>query len=93
MLKQFLMHQITESSCVGLGDFTLSTTRRPTASGGSASVATASARQADFLVRANQRADFFSLICDTQQSDSFLDTYAPVCHVNAFPVEHENCTE
>lgn len=67
MLKQFLMHQITESSCQGHGDFV------DAGAGSDAAV---------FQVSPEQRSSFFSLVCDAQAAQSFLDCYAPV-HLEA----------
>ena len=63
MLRQFLMHQITESSCQGHGDFV---------------EAEVGLDAAVFQVSPEQRALFFALVCDAQAAQSFLDCYAPV---------------
>ena len=63
MLKQFLMHQITESSCRGHGVLV---------DGG------ASMDSALFQVIPEHRSSFFSLVCDVQAAQSFLNSYAPV---------------
>jgi hypothetical protein len=63
MLKQFLMHQITESSCRGHGDLV---------------DAGAGSDSAVFQVSPEQRPAFFTLVCNAQAAQSFLDCYAPV---------------
>ena len=62
MLKQFLMHTITEASCAGLGDFS------GTGSGG----------VAEFQVHATRRTDFFALVCNSARAEAFLQSYSPV---------------
>ena len=62
MLKQFLMHTITEASCAGLGDFS------GTGSGG----------VMEFQVHATRRTDFFALVCDISKAEEFLQSYSPV---------------
>ena len=63
MLKQFLMHQITESSCRGHGVLV---------DGG------ASMDSALFQVIPEHRSSFFSLVCDVHAAHCFLSSYAPV---------------
>ena len=91
MLKQFLMHMITDISCSGFGDF--NSTAAP--SGGAApAVPVAAAAGAvasavsvanpvsivacggEFEVSAERREDFFSLVCDRQRAECFLKAYA-----------------
>ena len=62
MLKQFLMHTITEASCAGLGDFS------GTGSGG----------VMEFQVHATRRTDFFALVCNSSRAEAFLQSYSPV---------------
>ena len=57
------MHQITESSCQGHGDFV---------------EAEAGSDAAVFQVSSEQRPLFFALVCDAYAAQSFLDCYAPV---------------
>jgi len=66
MLKQYLMQQITESSCRSLGGFTSTT--------GASQRAVAD----DFRVHHECRTAFFALICDHNMAALFLDDYAPV---------------
>lgn len=63
MLKQFLMHQITESSCRGHGVLV---------------DVGASSDSAVFQVIPEHRSSFFELVCDAQAAQSFLNCYAPV---------------
>ena len=63
MLKQFLMRQITQSSCEDHGVFVNAE------DGTHASV---------FQVIPEKRTCFFGLICDAQAANKFLDSYAPV---------------
>ena len=63
MLKQFLMHQITESSCRGHGVLV------DVGAGSDSAV---------FQVIPEHRSSFFSLVCDAQAAQSFLNCYAPV---------------
>ena len=79
MLKQFLMRQITESSCVGSGAFVRTAPRRASMLGVAPPATATSPRQADFLVSAEQRPRFLSFIFEKKQAENFLDTYAPVC--------------
>ena len=79
MLKQFLIRQITESSCVGSGDFVRTAPRRASMLGVAPPATATSPRQADFLVSAEQRPRFLSFIFEKKQAENFLDTYAPVC--------------
>jgi len=64
MLKQFLMHSITEASCLGLGNF------HPSDHRGSG----------EFQVQVERQSDFFSLICDKVKAEAFLQSYAPVAN-------------
>lgn len=72
MLKQFFMRQITESSCLGLGDFT------------SPAGASSDNMPTEFKVHDERRPDFFRLICDHGQAELFLNEYAPV-HLQVVP--------
>ena len=63
MLKQYLMHQITKSSCLSHGEFVL---------------ATEHSDETVFQVKPEHRNTFFKLICSTQLAESFLNSYAPV---------------
>ena len=67
MLKQYLMQQITESSCLNFGDFTVTV-------GASQMV-----DQQDFRVTRESQSAFFDLVCDHTMATQFLATYAPVC--------------
>ncbi|MBM4179765.1 MAG: hypothetical protein FJ211_10625 [Ignavibacteria bacterium] len=71
MLKQYLMQQITESSCRSWGGFTSTT--------GASQRAAAD----DFRVHHECRAAFFALICDHNMAALFLNDYAPVSQVFA----------
>ena len=62
MIKQFLMHEITEASCLGLGNF-LPSWR--TASG-------------DFQIQPERRSEFFSQIGAAERAAAFLQSYARV---------------
>ena len=62
MLKQFFMHQITEASCLGMGEFNSSE----------------QADSKEFQVHRAQYDDFFGLICNADMATSFLDHYSPV---------------
>ena len=66
VLKQYLMQQITESSCRSLGGFTSTT--------GASQTAVAD----DFRVHHECRTAFFELVCDHTMAALFLDEYAPV---------------
>ena len=67
MLKQYLMHQITESSCLNLGEFTSTV--------GAAQVGL----QQDFRVTSAGQSSFFNLVCNHKAATEFLANYAPVC--------------
>jgi len=67
MLKQYLMHQITESSCLNLGEFTFTV--------GAAQVGL----QQDFRVTRAGQSSFFNLVCNHKAATEFLANYAPVC--------------
>lgn len=73
MLKQFLMHQITESSCRGHGALV------DVGAGSDSAV---------FQVIPEHLSSFFSLVCDAQAAQSFLDCYAPV-HFESVLEAHE----
>ena len=63
MLKQFFMRQITEASCLGIGEF----------------VALEQPGVKEYQVRShNHRAEFLRMICDVDAAYLFLDQYAPV---------------
>ena len=62
MLKQFLMHTITEASCVGLGDF----------------VQADQSSAVEFQVPTKRRTDFFALVCNSSRAEAFLQSYSPV---------------
>lgn len=62
MLKQYLMHQITEASCMGLG-----VDKESLVGIG-----------AGFQVLPERLAQFFNLVCDWKKAGLFLDSYAPV---------------
>ena len=62
MLKQFFMRQITEASCLGIGEF----------------VALEQPGVKEYQVRSHNRAEFLRMICDVDAAYLFLDQYAPV---------------
>ena len=62
MLKQFLMHQITEASCSTLGDV----------------VPAACAGTNEFNVRVERKVEFFQLVCSGSAAEAFLNSYSPV---------------
>ena len=93
MLKQFLMHMITDISCSGFGDFN---STADTSGGAAPAVPIAAAAGAvasavsvanpvgivacggEFEVSAERRENFFTLICDRQRAECFLKAYAPI---------------
>ena len=72
------MHQITESSCQGHGDFV---------------EAEVGLDAAVFQVSPQQRALFFRLVCDEQAAQSFLDCYAPVHLQTHFKADEPSMAE
>jgi len=62
-----LMHQITESSCLNLGEFTFTV--------GAAQMGL----QQDFRVTRAGQSSFFNLVCNHKAATEFLANYAPVC--------------
>lgn len=62
MVKQFFMRQITEASCMGLGDF----------------VPTGQPGVNQFLVKQLKYKDFFELVCNIVSATAFLEEYALV---------------
>ena len=60
MLKQFFMRQITEASCLGIGEF----------------VALEQAGVKEYQVRSHHQAEFLNMICDFNAAQTFLDQYA-----------------
>jgi hypothetical protein len=66
MLKQFLMSRITESRCLGHGEF----------------VNVGNTSDEDiFQVNPDHRSSFFDLVCNEQEAESYLSKYAQV-HLN-----------
>ena len=62
MVKQYFMRQITEASCIGLGNF----------------VQTGQPGVKEFLVHPRHHNVFFALVCNGDSANDFLDAYAPV---------------
>jgi len=62
MVKQFFMRQITEASCMGLGDF----------------VCIGQTGLDEFMVHPSKYNDFFDLVCDADSATIFLEEYSPV---------------
>ena len=73
MLKQYLMHQITKASCLGIGVLL------PSPSGQLGEV--------ELHVSDQDRAAFMELICDPEAATKFLGEYAPVHVCAAIHVE------
>ena len=74
MLKQFLMHQITEASCLGFGAF------EPKGS----------TTNSEFHVHAESYLQFFVLICNKDQAKQFLDNYSPVHIASSWRPAHQD---
>jgi hypothetical protein len=83
MLKQFLMHSITEASCSHLGEFAPDLAKQ-----------TGASVSEEFRIRKEKESEFFGLVCSASKAHSFLEAYAPVNgHINVISHAEFQCGE